>query len=90
MKNKPTLETLIFGKVKATTVLDKVESLLGAKCVAEVSPYADLIVYARTSESAASNKLQAVFNYISANGLECAVDSHREGMLRLEISTRFG
>lgn len=90
MKSVPTLDTLQFGNLQATAVIGRVQSLLGAKCVAEVSEFADLIVYAKISESAASGKLPAVVNYISANGLECAIDEHREGMLRLEISTRFG
>lgn len=76
--------------MEATAVVARVQSLLGARCVAEVSQYADLVVYSKISESAASNKLPAVIQYISAHGLECAIDQHREGMLRLEISTRFG
>lgn len=90
MKSIPTLDSLKFGNLEATSVLARVQSLLGAKCVAEVSEFADLIVYAKISESAAAGKLPSVINYISAHGLECAIDEHREGMLRLEISTRFG
>jgi hypothetical protein len=90
VKSPPSLDSLKFGSLEATAVLARIQSLLGAKCVAEVSVYADLIVYAKISESAAAGKLPAVINYISAHGLECAIDEHREGMLRFEISTRFG
>lgn len=90
MKKSPALETLKFGKLEATTVVAKVQSLLGTRCVAEVSQYADLIVYSKISEPLAASKLPSVLNYISAHGLECAIDQHREGMLRLEISARFG
>lgn len=90
MKSPPSLDSLKFGNLEATSVLARIQSLLGAKCVAEVSMYGDLIVYAKISESAAGGKLPSVINYISAHGLEYAIDEHREGMLRLEISTRFG
>lgn len=90
MKDLPALDSLMFGRLPATSVLASVQSLIGVKCVAEVSEYADLVVYARISESAAADKLPSVVNFISAHGLEYAIGEQREGVLRIEISTRFG
>ena len=90
MKALPTLDELTLAGVKATALLASVQSLIGAKCIAEVSEYADLVVYARISESAATAKLPAIVQFLSGHRLECAFDAPREGVMRIEISTRFG
>lgn len=90
MKAPPTLDSLTLGGVGATALLASVQTLIGAKCIGEVSEYGDLVVFARISESAGMLKLPAVIRFLSGHSLECAVDAPREGVLRIEISTRFG
>lgn len=90
MPAPPSLDRLMLGRIAATEVLASVQSLIGAKCVGEVSEYADLVVYARTSETAAGGKLQSVIQFLARHQLEYVIDTPREGVLRIEISTRFG